>query len=444
MYRFFRRIFLSVWVIIVTTALLTSVVAQWLPEGATKTSPPFYKRMAENVAIGIRKQLQQHQTIDAQSLQREYILDAENVIQIYVFSPDGKELLGRKYNLDRDLSALHDEDGIAVIRKGLDGYTVIGVRNYFPIAKLLITPWARLTLLITALAVSIIVSLALSHFIVQPIRLIREAGQKVASGDLSISVAHHVAGRRDDIAMLAKDFDLMTEKIYQLLERQKRLMRDVSHELRSPLARLQALFSLCRQKLDQQNGKLDIDYIDRMEVESERLNLLIERILVFTRLESFNEINRHTTDLIDLLNVIAEDASIEGFAQNKDVLVIGEEKCILKLDSALIQSAFENIIRNALRYTEINTNVIVRVFNTPKEITIEICDSGPGVPEQDLTSLFEPFFRVEAARTHSMGGGGIGLAIAQRAVQLHGGTITAENRDEGGLKVIVTLPNTIT
>lgn len=443
MYRFFQRIFLSVWIIIITTALLTSVVAQCLPEGATKTSPPFYQRMAENVAIGIRKKLQQHQTIDAQSLEREYILDAENVIQIYVIAPDGKELLGREHNLGPDLSSIQDEDGLAVIRQGLGGYTVIGVRNYFPIAKLLITPWARLTLAVTALLVSIIVSLALSRFIVQPIRLIREAGQKVAGGDLSISVAHHVAGRRDDIAMLAKDFDLMTEKISQLLERQKRLMRDVSHELRSPLARLQALFSLSRQKLDQQDGKLDIDYIDRMEVESERLNLLIERILVFTRLESFNEINRHTTDLIDLLNVIAEDASIEGFAQNKDVLVIGPEKCILKLDSALIQSAFENIIRNALRYTEINTNVVVRVSDFKTKIEVEICDSGPGAPEQDLTSLFEPFFRVEAARTHSMGGGGIGLAIAQRAVQLHGGTITAENRDEGGLKVIVTLPNTI-
>ncbi|WP_416307086.1 ATP-binding protein [Neptunicella sp. SCSIO 80796] len=443
MYRFFRRIFLSVWVIIITTALLTGIVARWLPEDATNHQLPFYQQLAENVAFGIRKKLAQGQAIDAQNMAQEHILQADNVIQVYVIAPDGKDILGREYDNKFDLATVHDKDGLTVIREGLGGYVVIGVRNYFPIAKLLIMPWARLILGLTALVVSIIVSLALSRFIVKPVRLLREAGQKVASGDLSISVSHQVQGRRDDIALLAKDFDFMTEQIHNLLEKQKRLMRDVSHELRSPLARLQALFSLARQKLDKQGGQLEIEYIDRMEGESEQLNSLIERILVFTRLESGKEIHRHTTDLVDLLNVIAEDASIEGYQQNKDVQVIGVEKCVMELDSALIQSAFENIIRNALRYTKPGTNVTVKVSHSNSDVKVEICDHGPGVPEQELALIFEPFFRVEASRQHKMGGGGIGLAIVERAIRLHQGTVKAENVSDGGLKVTVTLPGAI-
>lgn len=444
MYRFFRRIFLSVWAIIIFSALFTSMVARLLPEANTNNESPLYEQMAENVALGVRRKLEQGLPIDAEGMARDHILEVDRVLRVYVVTPDGQDILGREYDSNIDLTKEYAEDGTAVISDGLGGYTVVCVRHYFPIAKVMITPWGRLALGLTALVVSILVSLMLSHFIVKPVRLIREAGQKVALGDLSVRVSHKVEGRQDDIALLAVDFDFMTQQIHNLLEKQKRLMRDVSHELRSPLARLEAIFSLARQKIDKQGERLESGYIDRMESESERLNSLIGSILVFTRLESGNEIDRHTTDLVDLLNVIAEDTSIEGYEQNKDVMVNGVAKCVMKVDSALIQSAFENIIRNALRYTKPDSNVEVHVSDLIKEVKVEIHDHGPGVPEQDLASLFEPFFRVEASRAHKMGGGGIGLAIVERAILLHKGTVKAENRNEGGLKVTVTLPKVVT
>ncbi len=440
MYRFFRRIFLSVWIIIIASAAITGLVAQLLPEHRGDDTEPLYVQLAQNVALEIRRKLLNGELIDAESVARDNILEADRILRVYVIAPDGHDILGRDYENYIDLSREHAEKGVAVIREGLEGYTVVCVRYHFPIAKLLITPWARLVLALTALAVSIMVALMLSHSIVKPVRLIRQAGQRVALGDLSVRVFNRVKGRRDDIELLAKDFDFMTQQIDNLLKKQKRLMRDVSHELRSPLARLEATFSLARQQIDQQNGKLSEEYIDRMEAESERLNSLIGQILIFTRLESGKEVNRHTTDLVDLLNMVAEDASIEGYSENKDVIVKGLSKCVLNLDSALIQSAFENIIRNAIRYTKSGSNVMVNVSSVADEIYVEVRDSGPGVPEQDLVSLFEPFCRVDASRDHKVGGGGIGLAIVERAVKLHDGTVKAENLKEGGLKVTVTLP----
>jgi two-component system sensor histidine kinase CpxA len=372
MYRFFRRIFLSVWIIIITSALLTVAVAQWLPTEKADNQPPFYRQLGEKVAFGIRSKIENNEKINALELAQEHILGADNVIQIYVITPDGRDILGREFDNSIDLSSEYDNNGITVLKEDLGGYIILVERRYFPIAKLLIAPWARVLFGVTALIVSIIVALALSHFIVKPIRLLREAGQKVASGDLNVSVSHKMAGRQDDIALLATDFDFMTKQIHNLLQRQKQLMRDVSHELRSPLARLEALFSLSRQELNKPGGHLKTEYIQRMEDESELLNSLIERILIFARLESGTEINRHTTDIVDLLNVIAEDASIEGYDNNKDVLIKGINKCILEVDSVLIQSAFENIIRNGLRYTKPNSNVIVLVSNDSERVKIEI------------------------------------------------------------------------
>ena len=439
MYRFFKRIFFSVWIVSLSTVLFTALVTRFLPE-PSGSQPLFSEQLAQHIAQGLRLTLQQNPQVSDEEIARYHLLEYENIIQIFIINPNGEDILGRVVDEYLSPSTNINDPRVTIIKEGLSGYTIIGYQRSFPLGRILVKPGARLVMGITALVVSIVVSLALARYVIQPVRHLREAGQRVADGDLTVRVAHTVEGRNDDLALLAKDFDFMTSRIDELVEKQKRLMRDVSHELRSPLARMQALFSLAKQKLNKQEGKLDVEYIERMEEENERLNSLIERILIFTKLDSHKEISRHKTDLVDLLNVIAEDASIEGAEQNKDVLVNGLEKCVLEVDSALLHSAFENVIRNALRYTKPGTNVSVLLEETAEHININISDKGPGVPEQELALLFEPFYRVETARTHKMGEGGIGLAIVERAIELHQGTVQAENLASGGLNVHITLP----
>jgi two-component system sensor histidine kinase CpxA len=272
--------------------------------------------------------------------------------------------------------------------------------------------------------------------VVLPVRRLRKAGQKVAEGDLKQRVAPTVGSRTDDIAELARDFDVMTERVQDLLESRQRLMRDVSHELRSPLARLQALLSIARQKLD---GSEDLP-LDRIERELERLDELIGEILSYARLEAKEEINRRPTDLVDLVQNIVDDAGVEGQESGKQIRLVGPATCMLKVDAGLVQGAVENVVRNALKHTDADTTVEVTINERPAFVDITIRDRGPGVPEDALDKLFEPFYRIEEARGTRSGSGGIGLAIAKRSVRLHGGTIRAANRRDGGLRIEMILP----
>jgi two-component system sensor histidine kinase CpxA len=235
---------------------------------------------------------------------------------------------------------------------------------------------------------------------------------------------------------LARDFDVMTERVDALMQSQQRLMRDVSHELRSPLARLQALLSIARQKADAEHA----EQIDRMESELERLDELIGQILVFSRLEIQDAIVRRPTDIVDLARNIVDDASIEAQVAEKHIQMNGPERCVIDLDSGLVQSALENVLRNALRYTPPGMSVDVSILEEAHDIRVVVDDHGPGIPEDALESVFEPFFRVADSEYSHSSGGGIGLAIAKRGIELHQGSITANNREDGGLRVEMVLP----
>jgi two-component system sensor histidine kinase CpxA len=229
----------------------------------------------------------------------------------------------------------------------------------------------------------------------------------------------------------------MAERVDTLMQSQQRLMRDVSHELRSPLARLQALLSIARQKADAENA----EKIDRMESELERLDELIGEILAFSRLAAQETVARHPTDIVDLVQNIVDDAIIEAQAAGKQIHLQGPERCVIDLDSGLIQSAVENVIRNALRYTAQGTAADVIIAEESQLVRIVVDDRGPGIPEEAIDKIFEPFYRVEGSKSTHAGSGGIGLAIAKRSIELHGGTITARNRDERGLRIEIVLPS---
>jgi two-component system sensor histidine kinase CpxA len=308
--------------------------------------------------------------------------------------------------------------------------------DHRPYLRVMVQPGSRLLLIGISFLLSAVGSIVLARFVIRPVRRLREAGRQVAEGDLTARVAPTVGSRRDDIAELARDFDVMTERVQALLESQQRLMRDVSHELRSPLARLQALLSIARQTLDRSERVP----LDRMERELERVDELIGEILSYARLDAKEGIDRRPTDLVDLVQNIVDDADVEGQESGKRIRLYGPATCMLDADGGLIQRAIENVVRNALKHTAANTTVEVAITEGPASVEIVIRDRGPGVPEDALDKLFEPFYRVEDARGTHSGSGGIGLAIAERSVRLHGGTIRAANGRDGGLCIEIVLP----
>lgn len=364
-----------------------------------------------------------------------------------MLDPGGEDVLGRVLPgaVARYVESRGNPSGVAMAQgssnlhvrgDGLDGYLIVGHEGYFPVGRKLMKPGIRWLLLAFALLASAAVSLMLTRFIVLPVRRLQLAGQQVAAGDLSVRVAHTVGNRTDDIARLAQDFDVMTERVDQLLQSQQRLMRDVSHELRSPLARRQALLSIARQ----QAGDTGVPQIDRMETEIERLDELIGEILTYSRLEAQDHITRHATDIVDLVQNIVHDAELEGQEADKQIRLDAPASLLLELDSGLIQRAVENVIRNALKYTGEGTMITVRILSESDGIRITVDDQGPGVPPNAIGQIFEPFYRVSDSRSTQSGSGGIGLAIAERSIRLHGGSMTARNRDGGGLRIEMVLP----
>lgn len=400
----------------------------------------YFKQVVQFSAAQLKQLIDKNGKVDTSDILETIQLNHNEIIFIFVFDEKGNEVTGRSLpDSKRSFLDIFVGNDTFSIQDGLKGYRLVGYKKYFPLRDVLAKQGVREVVTITLFCVSLIVSLLLSRFILRPISKLREASHRVIKGDLSVRIADTVKGRTDDIAKLAHEFDTMTERIEQLLDSQKRMMRDVSHELRSPLSRLQALFSISRQKLEN-NNPVNINDIDRMENESNKLNSLIENILVFAKLETQPQLNLRKTDIVDLLQVIADDASLEGAKENKNVKIVGESKLVCLIDDYLIHSAFENVIRNALFYSSSLSEVLVEVSVASDRFEVTVKDNGPGIKEMYLQKIFEPFFRADLGRTHNSSGGGIGLAIAARAVSLHNGNISAQNRNAGGLNVIISLP----
>jgi two-component system sensor histidine kinase CpxA len=242
--------------------------------------------------------------------------------------------------------------------------------------------------------------------------------------------------------LLATDLDTMAERLRNLLETKQQLLRDVSHELRSPLARLQLALSLARR----QDNAVE-RHLARIACEADRLEQLIARTLKLARLERpASGVERTKVDIGGLLANIAADVAIEADAQGCVVSLQTESALEVSGDPELLRSSFENIIRNAVRYSPAaaQVGITARRMKNPRDradaVEVIVYDHGPGVPEKDLELIFEPFYRVDAARDRAGGGEGLGLAIAARAVALHSGVIEARNLQSGGLVVSVTLP----
>lgn len=324
--------------------------------------------------------------------------------------------------------------------RGRQSFVLIGSMPTPHFGRRVAEPGQQLLGGLALLALSTLVCYGLVRYLTAPILSLREATRAFAAGQLSTRVTPRIGHRRDELTELARDFDEMAERIEVLLTSQRRLLGDVSHELRSPLARLSMALGLARRHAE--NGSPELQgALERIGREKERLNALIGQLLDLTRLESGEYSAPHETiDLTSLLCQVAQDADFEARAHNRRVLVTSAEACQLLGSRELLGRAIENVIRNAVSYTQPETSVEVSIEVQAKYSIICVRDHGPGVPEESLDKLFQPFYRVATARDRQSGGVGLGLAITERAIRSHGGTVLARNAEGGGLEIKLTLP----
>jgi two-component system, OmpR family, sensor histidine kinase CpxA len=282
----------------------------------------------------------------------------------------------------------------------------------------------------------------LARYFSSPIVKLRAATQKLAAGDLSARVGAASGRRRDELADLGSDFDVMAERMQTLMDSQQRLLHDISHELRSPLTRQKIALELARES----DGEETRWALDRIEREADRLSDLINQLLTLARLENNSPVVNHDeVNLYKLVQEIILDADFEARSRKRAVRLITGEDCTITGNYQLLYSAIENVVRNAVSYTaegtEVEVSLTCEALNAGKlQAVIRVLDHGPGVPQAALDEIFRPFYRVADARDRQSGGIGLGLSISQRAVQIHGGTVTAANASTGGLLVQIALP----
>lgn len=285
--------------------------------------------------------------------------------------------------------------------------------------------------ILSGLLASLLFSAALAWSFAKPIRGLRDAFAAAARGDLKTRVAQSMVRRDDELADLGRDFDHMAAQLDSLISAQQRLLNDVSHELRSPLARMQAAIGLAQQQPDKMP-----DTLVRIERESQRISDLVGELLVLSRMEAGVNVDACSEiDLGGLLADIVEDARFEAAQQGVELHYEGFDDVIVKSRCELLQRAVENVLRNAVQHCKKGGEVSVSAeFDSAnRSLRIVIDDQGPGVAEADLTAIFQPFYRGgKANRPDSIG---LGLAIAHSAVTTLGGTLQAANRPEGGLRM---------
>jgi two-component system sensor histidine kinase CpxA len=372
----------------------------------------------------------------------------ESGTEIYLFEGSGQPLMAQNPQKDNIISVMQEvRDGNQRVSRPFEGRTTWGKgvvsaknRRYIFVARLRtpglrppLFPPSRITVMVLTAG---LVCYLLALYLTAPVKKLQSIVQAFAEGNLDARVAPGLGMRGDELADLGREFDHMADRISTLISSQKRLLADISHELRSPLARLSVALELARKN----STPTSAPALNRIEREAERLNELVGQLLALTRLESGAEkVPVEMVTLEELIQQVVEDANFEARPLRKEVRIVQLEKCRIRGSDELLRSAAENVVRNAVRYTPEGTTVEVELRWKLDTGVLSVRDRGPGVPESELTHIFEPFYRVSAARDRASGGAGLGLSIAERTVKLHGGSISAENASPG-LLVTILLP----
>ena len=366
---------------------------------------------------------------------------------VYAVGPDKTELSGRSLPdgaIDQALLFHSKNPADEAVKEILaDGSPVLVFTAKAPVGlfestiRLYHSRWRMpfwMVCLISILAASAVAS-GLAWQISRPMRDLQDAMKKAASGDLSARVSKNLRKTSTEFHLLADQFDQMAETIQQLVERQQKLFHSVSHELRSPLARINCAVELAR-KSSAQTPKM----LDRIEKDVRVLDALVGDLLTYTRLNTQLPIDMANIDVNAVIAEIADNAALEGQAKGIEVNAeIPDSPTMAYAHEGMLYHAVENIVRNALRYSPEHSTILLQVILDPaNNVVIRVQDEGPGVPPEELDKIFEPFVRGQKQATGS--GYGLGLAIASEAVRHHKGILTARNVEPHGLEMVIRFP----
>ncbi len=423
--RLFWKLFFAFVAALAVAALLVALALSliWPREG--RGPRPQSVLMADTVEVLLREQ-GPPATVALLEIWR-----AQQVPLPLLVRPDGSELFGRTVSAERlDTARVVSIEGaqwkVLAAARGDRPPSAAGVPLPPP-------PFLEVVaLLIGALTFSA----ALAWYLSRPVRHLSQAFDALAGGDLGVRTAARIGRRRDEIADLCRGFDRMAARIEQLVDAQRRLLHDVSHELRSPLARMSAAIGLARQDPSRIEAMLE-----RVERETARLDTLVGELLGLARLEHDAAHTLPQPVALDaLLHDVAGDARFEAAARDVEVVLsIDGAGPVVKGQVELLRRTFDNVLRNAVKYAPAGSVVHIALGRADGRACVSISDGGCGVADGELERIFDPFFRGE--RSDGSHGAGLGLSIARRAVEAHGGDIRASNAEGGGLRVDIRLPS---
>lgn len=460
MTRLYLKIFFTFWLITATIIVGTNIVVHWFdmsPEAGfhqndTNDNSPAKRLLFQMVGSAINRNTEQL-TQDLRSIpnwlvQFVYVVDRDNRDLLGRPLPPGVVVLAPRLTSESPYGKVQDRN-----RKLYGRYITLNDGNNVKMITLssgrdegpdrdiiwelfIDNIWP---LLLVSVLVSGTACFLLARYFTRSINALQKATRQIAEGDFSVRIGQQFQGRRDEIADLGRDFDHMTERLEKAMQEQKRLIKDVSHELRSPLARLQIALALAQQR---SQGVVDAE-LARIKQAADYLNDIITDILTLPVQNQETWELDDVLDLVSLLQTLMDNYNEQACDKNVNLRFhCALDEALVATHGNMLVGVFENILRNALLYTppdsEIHIHLTTEEYSGHYQVLMS--DQGPGVPKESLKDIFEPFFRTDQARARESGGYGLGLAIAQRSVSLHHGRIWAENNPGGGLTLGVSLP----
>lgn len=453
MRRIFWKILLSFWLVILLSGIGTGIILTLYQDAKTVYSVVEIGERPNGITDSVARTLQSGgkkllSEIIKPQLSNNTETKAPRMPVPFVVDKNGKDLFDRTINDKAWLEAkritenTNDTPGVEkVTLEDGEVFWIYLIRRPppFPYNVIFELFDAPIFLFFMIMLTSLLFSGRLALSISRPIETLRDGLKAVSKGDFDINVSKQIGKRYDEFAELGRDTDSMAEKLKQLIDAQRRLLHDVSHDLRSPLARLQLAIGLMRQK-----PEVTEQMLQRIEQECHRLDSLVGEVLTLARMESgVPQPKEDYIDLIELLKSLVDDAQFEAKDSGSVIQLQLDnalhEGIIIQSRGELLLRAFDNLIRNALQHAGRGCHIDIEVHQELDDmLVIEIADNGPGVADNNLASIFQPFFR-----SNNNPGDGLGLAITKRAIEVHGGTISAYNRPTGGLCMHVRLPCTV-
>ncbi|MDO9244750.1 MAG: HAMP domain-containing sensor histidine kinase [Rhodocyclaceae bacterium] len=445
--RLFLKIFVSLWLSIATIALAVDFIVDSLFQAKLRRSPDLSLGFRAELATSlVATTLRQGDREETRRLFEGWL--GKRDLPVLVVDALGQDMFGRTVApgaLKQALAVLETTPAELAVQKvdAPDGQSFV---LFVPLALLPSSPphlhvyqyadSSRIEILSMTLA-SLLFAFGMAWYLFRPIRHLHKASQSFADGALDTRIAAMLGKRNDEFADLARDFDRMAERLQTTIEDKTRLLHDVSHELRSPLTRMQVALEMAQQAPDKSARMLD-----RIRHEVMRLDRILGDTLTLSRLESVAESNgeKDCVNLVELLEDIVSDVRFEAAQEEKKIVLHASGEILIDGNAALLRSAIENVIRNGMQHTPQGSTVTIGLLAPRHDwVDLRICDSGTGVAPDELNAIFEPFYRGKENRAN--GGHGLGLSIVRRAIEAHGGKVSADNhKPEGGLCVIMSLP----